>query len=161
MHLSIIWAIAPAINLAGAFKDTSPFFFFSTSEYALSHSNEPPAPLLIDSRLLVPAQPDIVSALSLSTAISPILAKCPSDDYLVISQANVHAADFASERSTPCLRQMISGDNTQIRSSVAVRDVVGNIEVDRLAEVLRTSCGTTTLRVNSHGTLCHLNLRSA
>ena len=80
---------------------------------------------------------------------------------MIISQPNVHAADFANSRGTPRLRQMLNGDDKRIRSNTAVRDVVGEMDADHIIQVLKGACGAEALEVDASSMFSHFNFFGA
>ncbi|KAL9102099.1 MAG: hypothetical protein Q9163_002722 [Psora crenata] len=116
--------------VAAAFRDTSPFFMFSTSA------------------LLTPS-PNLVSASSLSHIIISQLQKCLSDTYIIVSQPGVNEVDYHDQQSTPILGRMVLGNDEGIRSSSAVRDVKGAISGEELSKVVQTRCGAGRLRLDA------------
>ncbi|CAD6586286.1 MAG: hypothetical protein ASARMPREDX12_003050 [Alectoria sarmentosa] len=129
MLLAKIGALALSISLVHAFKDTSPFFLFSTSE-------------------LLASSPDLTSAASLSKVIVPELEACTSDTYVVVSQPGVNAIDY-QDRASPYLRMKMLGDDKSIRSSLAVSEVMGELSGNDLSKVIQEKCGARHLRVDA------------
>lgn len=124
-----IGAFALSISLVSAFKDTSPFFLFSTSE-------------------LLAASPHLTSAASLGKVVIPELEACTSDTYVVVSQPGVNAVDYQG-RAAPYLWMKILGDDKSIRSSLTVKEVVGELSGDHLSKVIQEKCGAEHLRVDA------------
>jgi len=74
--------------------------------------------------------------------VSLSLSDCPSDFYVLVSQPGVHAKDYASRKSSPTLAQRLSSKpGSIIRSSVAINDVLGDIDTSSWVELLQTKCG--------------------
>lgn len=138
MHFRKIGAIALGVALVSAFQDTSPFFFFSSSEYVVT-SCQKRSPQLTWSRLLISA-PQIVTASSLTKTLSTSLEQCPSDTYVIVSQPKANAADFSVARSAPHLRKRISGHDENVRSSFSIADVLGVIDTDLIQSSLEDKC---------------------
>ena len=99
-------------------------------------------------RVLAPF-PEIASAASLSKQIKPELAKCLSDTYVIISQPGVSAADYSSQFSAPHLRNAMSGDDKQVRSSFTVTDVLGTLDSSALMDTVKERCGAAVLSVDA------------
>lgn len=76
------------------------------------------------------------------------LQKCPSDTYVIVSQPGVNAADFYNRHSAPHMRRMISGDNKEIRSSMAVTDVIGTLDPTEYKQVAQDTCGGRLLKID-------------
>ncbi|KAK4694960.1 hypothetical protein P7C71_g2705, partial [Lecanoromycetidae sp. Uapishka_2] len=130
MYFPQLGAIALSFSLVNAFKDTSPFFLFSTSK-------------------LLAISPNLVSADSLRKLVIPHLTECRSDTYVIVSQPGVEAADFADEYTAPRLREKMNGDDMSIRSSFSVTDVLGLISGDELSKVIQDRCEASHLRVDA------------
>ena len=103
---------------------------------------------LQSSRILA-SSPQIASAASISSTVISELEKCPSDTYIVVSQPGVNAADYADPSSAPYLRKRISGEDTRVRSSFTVADVLGEVDADRLVGAVETKCGASVLSVDA------------
>ncbi|MCJ1483605.1 hypothetical protein MMC06_003773 [Schaereria dolodes] len=119
-----------SVVAADAFKNTSPFFFYSTSE------------------VLAPSH-QIASAASLSEQMLPELEKCLSDTYIVVSQPGVNAADYSNRLSMPHMRKAMLGNDKQIRSSFAVSDVLGVVVPNVWANVVKEKCTAEVLNVDA------------
>ncbi|MCJ1278889.1 hypothetical protein MMC21_006710 [Puttea exsequens] len=130
MYSKGLWALALSISLVNAFKDTSPFFLFSTSELQTS-------------------SPDLVSAKRLSEIVTPELTKCTSDTYVIVSQPGVEAADFRDRQSVPHLRIKMLGKDKSVRSSLAVQDVLGKYRADELSRLIQERCDAGHLRIDA------------
>ncbi|KAK0516786.1 hypothetical protein JMJ35_001389 [Cladonia borealis] len=130
MLFTNLGALALSAAIVEAFKDTSPFFLFSTSE-------------------LLTSSPDLISASRLSEIVIPELTKCTSETYIIVSQPGVGAADYENKRSAPHLRKRLLGDDKSIRSSLVVKDVLGWLDVDDLSGAVQNGCGAAHLRVDA------------
>lgn len=124
-----IWVFPLMVCLGNAFKDTSPFFLFSTSE-------------------LLASSPDLTSAETLSKVIIPELEACTSDTYVIVSQPGANALDYR-DRASPYLQMKMLGNDKSIRSSLAVREVVGELSAGHLSSVIQEKCGAGHLRVDA------------
>jgi len=146
MLLPRLALLALGAVVVDAFRDTSPFFLFSTSEYVTHYmsSND----VLTITRLLASSS-EIQSADSLTSDISSQLSSCPSDFYLLVSQPGVHITDYASKRSTPKLRQQMQGKNKRVRSSFIVREVVGEVDVRKIQAVLEERCNAVMTEIDA------------
>ncbi|KAI2008810.1 hypothetical protein LOZ52_005397 [Ophidiomyces ophidiicola] len=114
---------------ADAFSNTSPFFFFSTHDF---HTN---------SR-------QIESADSIRDDIFNKLSSCPSDFYILVSQPGVHVLDYTSRKSAPRLREKVLKKIDSVKSSFAVSEVVGNIDIEGLTALLEIKCGAEAIGVD-------------
>ncbi|KAI9739521.1 MAG: hypothetical protein M1834_006237 [Cirrosporium novae-zelandiae] len=108
--------------LANAFADTSPFFFFSTSELLIS-------------------VPEIQTPSTLIPRLSNLLSSCPSDFYVLVSQPGLDASDLSwFPRSAPNLRRRMDGTNKDVRSSFEIRDVLGEVNSAEIEKSLAEMC---------------------
>jgi hypothetical protein len=73
-----------------------------------------------------------------STAVE-FLKKCSSDAYVLVSQPNVNARDYESQKAVPHLRRAMGSKDVVTRFNVA--DVVGEIKADGLQDYLENQCG--------------------
>ncbi|KAM0794331.1 BIG/ATPase V1 complex, subunit S1 [Usnea florida] len=117
------------VCLGNAFKNTSPFFLFSTSELLASSS-------------------DLTSAETLSKVIIPELETCISDTYIIVSQPGANALDYR-DRASPYLQMKMLGRDKSIRSSLAVSEVLGELSAGYLSGVIQEKCGAGHLRVDA------------
>jgi hypothetical protein len=69
-----------------------------------------------------------------------ILATCPTDRYLVVTQPGVHAADLrgAGGCSMPHLCQAV--EDSRVRSRYTVSEVVGDVTNAGMAEYIKAAC---------------------
>lgn len=87
---------------------------------------------------------------AITSEISSTLSHCPSDHYVLISQPGVTASDYASRKATPALAQRLSSkDQHNIRSSVSVPEVKGEVDVARWEQTLKKECGAEVLHVDA------------
>ena len=116
----------------------------------LSKSNalrEPELRSLTFLRLLA-SSPDFTSAETLSKVIIPELEACTSDTYIIVSQPGANALDYR-DRASPYLQMKMLGNDKSIRSSLAVREVVGELSAGHLSGVIQEKCGAGHLRVDA------------
>ena len=100
---------------------------------------------------LLASSPDLTSAASLSKIVIPELEACTSDTYVIVSQPGVNAVDYQG-RASPFLRMKMLGDDKSIRSSLTVKDVLGELSGDHLSRVVQEKCGAGHLRVDASST---------
>ncbi|ODH46433.1 hypothetical protein GX48_07480 [Paracoccidioides brasiliensis] len=124
-----LFAIA-LVAAVEAFRDTSPFFLFSTHNIPLTSRQ-------------------LQSASSVSADVSRTLTACPSDSYIIISQPGVHASDYSSDKVAPQLRHRVLKQGNEIHTVFAVSEVVGNLDVDGLQKILERECGVEVSKVDS------------
>ena len=99
-------------------------------------------------RLLL-SSPRITSASSLARTLIAQLEKCPSDNYVIVSQPGVNVADYSNPHSAPHLKQMTSGEDKNIRSSLIITDMMGAIDADEFVRAVEDKCGAVLLRVDA------------
>ncbi|MCJ1339973.1 hypothetical protein MMC09_005266 [Bachmanniomyces sp. S44760] len=130
MHLRTLGTLVLGIVTVHAFRDTSPFFFYSTSEFLVTSSQ-------------------VATASTVLSSIKDRLASCLSDTYVIVSQPGVNAVDYSNRSSAPHLRKALSGDNPAIRSSYSVPDVLGEVDPSALMETIEGKCGAGVLNVDA------------
>ncbi|KAG8525283.1 uncharacterized protein KY384_008927 [Bacidia gigantensis] len=130
MRLQSLWTLTLGWGLSNAFKDTSPFFFSSTSELLTPSSN-------------------LVSGSTLHVEIARQLERCPSETYIIVLQPGVTAAEYKDKLVTPRLSQLVSGSDKAVRSSLAISDVRGTINTDDLSALLQSKCDAENVRIDA------------
>lgn len=78
----------------------------------------------------------------------PVLEECTSDTYIIVSQPGVNAADY-QDRAAPFLRMKMLGDDKSIRSSLTVKEVLGEVSGISLSKAVQQKCGAGHLRVDA------------
>lgn len=141
MHVSRFGLLALGVAAVDAFRDTSPFFLASTSEYVdtidttrRSYStNHTSLRVLTNSAY-------IKSSYSLFKDLSSSLSTCPSDYYVVVNQPGVHSSDFSTRKSAPRLGAKMLGKDKSIRSKMSVNEVGGLLETKDIKSLLEEKC---------------------
>lgn len=134
MRYSIVGSLLYCAVAVQAFKDTSPFLLFSSSEL--------PSSIQIERQGL-----DTASSVLQNT--KSFLSTCPSDVYIIIQQAALGASDFSAKDSVPHLKAAVS--DSRVRATYNVMDVVyegGNL-AEELAQHIETKCGKKVERRNN------------
>lgn len=148
MRLSRLAAVSAAAGCVSAFKDTSPFFLFSTSRYVqiAAQPNDGVADhcRLVDSSSHIGASDDVATAIRVKEHVVSILHNCPSDTYLIVNQPGVRDADFANANSAAYLQRRLSGEDTSVRTKHVISSVVGDVSSTHLSAELVRHCGLTT-----------------
>lgn len=151
MVSSFLWASAFCIYAVSAFQDTSPFFLFSTSTYASQirdlYSGTGQANVAF--RHFQSQSPQIVKAATLSRNLERQLGHCPSDAYVLVSQAGVSTADYSSKGSMSQMRAKMLGKEGRIGSSMSVQDVLGNLDIEAFSRMLQDKCGAALTRIDA------------
>lgn len=77
-----------------------------------------------------------------------MLKDCPSDTYIIVEEAGVSLADFASSNSKAAnLRKLMSGENKSIKSTMTVANVVGSF-AEELSQSIQSQCGASQVTVD-------------
>jgi len=122
--------LAGAAALVCAFKDTSPFILLS-SDSSIAH-------LLPSSSSS--SDDHLQSVLSSNTFLSiarGLVAECPADTYLLVSQPGLHASDFSTKGAEPHLQRMVA----DAQGSLSVPYGLGAVDLDNVQEYARENCG--------------------
>ncbi|QDS72891.1 hypothetical protein FKW77_007639 [Venturia effusa] len=133
MAIRRLWAAALALQSAAAFKDTSPFFFFSTSQITSTH--------------LENAQ--LASSSSLSSQIYEFLSKCPTETYIIVSQPGVSATDYSPRLSAPHLRHLLNRTEKTVSATVTIPEVAGDIDAHAITRYLEDHCAAEILKADA------------
>ncbi|ESZ94597.1 hypothetical protein SBOR_5008 [Sclerotinia borealis F-4128] len=136
MRYSIAGSLLSCAAVVQAFKDTSPFLLFSSSEL--------PPSMQIESQEL-----DTTSSILRNT--KSFLSTCPSDVYIIIQQPALAVSDFSALDSIPHMKAAIS--DSRVKATYSVTDVIyegGNL-AEELAEHIEASCGKKVERRNNVG----------
>ncbi|CAA9964679.1 hypothetical protein P3342_010686 [Pyrenophora teres f. teres] len=121
---TLVGALAlAALPSALAFRNTSPFFLFSTAD------------------LLIPNNDAAIAESSEVTAdVLKALQHCPTSSYLVVEQKGVSSADYEHGRATPQLSRYMAGKHAEVKSTVAIPDTVGQVDGAAIADYLLANC---------------------
>lgn len=93
--------------------------------------------------------PQIIRSPSLSNKIESWLQSCPSDAYVLVSQAGATAADYDNRDSVPQMQARIQGKEGKIGSRIAVKDVLGDMGLQNLSRLLQDRCDAGITRVDA------------
>jgi hypothetical protein len=92
--------------------------------------------------LLIPNNDAVIAESSEITAdVLKALEHCPTRSYVVVEQRGVSAADYADGRAAPQLSRYMAGHHDQVKSTVAIPDVVGNVDAAAITQHLVSKCG--------------------
>lgn len=92
--------------------------------------------------MLIPNNDAAIAASSDVTAdVLKALEHCPTKSYVVIEQRGVSAADYADGRAAPQLSKYMAGKHAEVKSTVAIPDIVGNIDTTAITRHLVSKCG--------------------
>ncbi|KAL8713560.1 MAG: hypothetical protein Q9220_002422 [cf. Caloplaca sp. 1 TL-2023] len=116
-------ALAWSANLVTAFRDTSPFILFSTSDLHISPLSQ------------------IASASTIhDTLLSQVESTCPSDTYVVVTQPGARTSDFQDHFAAPQLRRRLLGEEKNIKTRISVNEVLGEIDTASWVRELESKC---------------------
>jgi len=145
MRLAITGVVASCLALTQAFKDTSPFVLFSTSE--------------IPSTFDAPSYRQLEHSRDVLRKTKDLLSSCPSDQYIIVSQPGVHATDFATSKSTAVLFRK-AFEREKIGTRTNVPEVVGEIDAEDLQNYIQSHCDADVVRVDLSVAIPELELKS-
>ncbi|KAK0642306.1 Protein BIG1 [Lasiodiplodia hormozganensis] len=131
MALRTVGAIALSISAAAAFQGTSPLFVVSSS------------PAIPDF-----ASKNILSAAAAAQSVEQLLAGCPSETYVVVSQPGVSSTDFEHKWSAPWLRSKFRNTDASITTG-SINEVVGGTDADDVANYVQRQCKAARMNVDA------------
>ncbi|KAM3157880.1 hypothetical protein ABEW05_001590 [Botrytis cinerea] len=126
MRYSIVGSLLCCAAAVQAFKDTSPFLLFSSSELPSSMEIE---------------RQELDTTSSVLQNAKSFLSTCPSDVYIIIQQDALAASDFSVPESVPHIKAAIA--DSRVRATYSVADVMhedGNL-AGEIAEFIEKACG--------------------
>lgn len=97
--------------------------------------------LTVHRRLDLPQTPQLQSSASLTESLSSLLSSCPTTNYLLVAQPNLHAADIRDE-SGSCHMPNLCRTATESASVYTVAEVVGQLSLSPLASLINTACAS-------------------
>ncbi|KAF2730571.1 BIG1-domain-containing protein [Polyplosphaeria fusca] len=106
-----------------AFRNTSPFYLFSTTSHSLAGRSS-----------------EIEKSDALLDDLKNVLADCATRNYIVVRQEGVSSTDYSDERAAPFLRTFYYRLFEQYSYSMDVSEVVGIVEAAPLAKQLSSQC---------------------
>ncbi|PVH97171.1 BIG1-domain-containing protein [Periconia macrospinosa] len=130
---SFVGALALAsVPSALAFRNSSPYFLFSTAELLIPSSNAEIAPVV-----------------DVTDSVIEALKGCPTKSYIFVQQDGVSQADYLDKYAAPRLSHYLSGKEQKIRSTMAIPEVISSTSArDRMAtpaqqitDYLQQHCG--------------------
>ncbi|KAH7391888.1 BIG/ATPase V1 complex, subunit S1 [Pyrenochaeta sp. MPI-SDFR-AT-0127] len=124
MAKTLVGALAlAALPSALAFRNTSPFFLFSTAE------------LLIDN-----TDTSIAESSKVTADVLGALKDCPTRSYVIVEQEGVSSADYVDGRSMPQLSQYMGGKHAEVKTTFAVPETVGQVDATAIMAYLQSNC---------------------
>jgi len=111
---------APSVQ---AFSDSSPFVLFSTARLAVP-----------------PKQDQLQTSSRVLSSVQELLSSCPTNQYLLVSQPNIHARDLRGPSGcrSPNLCRALENGKTQSRFDIA--EVMGSLSFGDFSDYIRASC---------------------
>ncbi|KAG5655777.1 hypothetical protein KAF25_008896 [Fusarium avenaceum] len=135
MRLQILASAFALSGSAAAFSDSWPLVMFSTSQFSDATSNN-----------------HIQTRSQAFEQVRDLLASCPTDNYVLIAQEGVNAADIRRSNAMPSLHQAIASKN--IQGKFIVPEVVGeSMNADAIQDYIQTVCYKQAKKVEPHFTL--------
>ncbi|KAF2099140.1 BIG1-domain-containing protein [Rhizodiscina lignyota] len=125
--LRSLWVIALSISSAAAFKDTSPFLLFSSAPIS--------TPIALSS--------NIARSSTIRDSLSELLKTCDWDNYILVSQPSQSPADFSNWGAYPHIRRWLEKRDDTVKTATAVPEVIGEIDIDAIAQQLELGCKAT------------------
>ncbi|KAH7251663.1 hypothetical protein BKA59DRAFT_472534 [Fusarium tricinctum] len=135
MRLQILASALALSGPAAAFSDSWPLVMFSTSQFSDATSNN-----------------HIQTRSQALEQVRDLLASCPTDNYVLIAQEGVNAADIRQSNAMPSLYQAIASKN--IQGKFIVPEVVGeSMDADAIQDYIQTVCYKQAKKVEPRFTL--------
>ncbi|KAL1616328.1 hypothetical protein UCDDS831_g06811 [Diplodia seriata] len=131
MALRTVGAIALAISAASAFQGTSPLFVVSSANTLPDFANK-----------------NIISSAAAARSVEQLLAGCPSESYIVVSQPGVSPTDFENKWSAPWLRSKFHNPDAPITTG-SINEVVGGIDAEDVVKYVESQCKATRMNVDA------------
>lgn len=153
MRCQAIYLASALAFTVSAFRDTSPFFAFSTSKCnacpSPCDSQANPRASLLNLNGFEAQEYQTQLSTQISSSILKSLVDCPTDVYIVISQPEVWAKDFQHRTAAPHLRKRVNLIEDGIMSTVTIPDVVGSIDLTTVRSYLEKQCKATTQSIDA------------
>jgi hypothetical protein len=144
-----------SVSSVSAFRNTSPFFLFSTDKYVTASLSAFRLKLITSSRLaegFEAIHPQLVTSADINSQVLESLKHCPSATYFIVHQDKVSSSDYSDGRSTPYLSRWLGGADKSIASSAIVPEVLGSVDEVTISDYLRTRCGAESVSINGAST---------
>ncbi|KAF2474895.1 BIG1-domain-containing protein [Lindgomyces ingoldianus] len=114
-----------------AFRNTSPFFLFSTAELPLNSVHTA-----------------VAQSARVSGQVTDSLKNCPSRTYFIVRQDGVASADYLDALSAPRLALYLGDQHPDVKSHMAVSEVVGSLDTKLISKFLESQCGADVVQVD-------------
>jgi hypothetical protein len=83
----------------------------------------------------------IAESSEVTADIFKALEHCPTRNYVVLEQPGVSSADYVDGRAAPQLSQYMAGKHDQVKTTLAVPEIVGQVDWTAVTEYLSSKCG--------------------
>jgi hypothetical protein len=123
MRFDILGGVLALASTAVAFSDSTPFVLLSTTTF----DNAPDSNKIHTASLVQKFTRDV-------------LATCPTDNYLFVTQPGVSASDLRQQNGCPMPRLCKAVEDSRIQGRFSVPEVVGNIESKGIVDLVRKAC---------------------
>ncbi|PHH71474.1 hypothetical protein CDD82_6494 [Ophiocordyceps australis] len=136
---ALFGALALSTTVNSALSDSSPWLLFSTAKFQdTSNTNQ------------------VQTSSSVLKHSKEILASCPTEHYLVVSQPGVHGVELGRPGSCAMPHLCRAIDDVRVKSKFTVAEVVGHVTHPGIAQHIRESCA----QKNKVATVNHVDLVS-
>lgn len=68
------------------------------------------------------------------------LEHCPTSHYLVVEQPGVSATDYIHSRAAPQLSQYMAGKHEEVKTTLAIPEIVGQVDWAAVTDYLSSKC---------------------
>ncbi|KAF2658284.1 hypothetical protein K491DRAFT_690235 [Lophiostoma macrostomum CBS 122681] len=132
MAKALVGALALAsLPSALAFRNTSPFFLFSSAD------------VNVDGQDAQVAQSGQVTADAIAS-----MKSCPSRVYLIVRQGSVSSSDYIDDTNAPTLSSIMTGGLSSVKSAAVIPEVVGSVDADRISSHLQSACSAEVRKID-------------
>jgi hypothetical protein len=124
MRLQILAGTLALAGFSAAFSDSAPFAVLSTSTLVDASNSD-----------------SIRTSRSVQDYTQKVFADCPTDNYLLISQSGLKAADLRQSDSCSLPHLCEAATDSRIQGRYAVSEVIGDMSRQTLASYIKSACG--------------------
>ncbi|KAG6038188.1 hypothetical protein E4U41_004473 [Claviceps citrina] len=123
MRAHTVAGVLASVTTALAFSDSSPWVLLSTSEFDQT-----------------PSTNQIQTSSEAVEFTQNFLSQCPTDDYLVVTQPGVNAADFWTRDGCAMPHLCKAAKDARVRGKYTVAEVVGDVTAAAFVQHIKSSC---------------------
>ncbi|KAF1943487.1 BIG1-domain-containing protein [Clathrospora elynae] len=124
MAKTLVGALAlAALPSAFAFRNTSPFFLFSTADLTIQNNDA-----------------SVAQSSTVTADVLGALKHCPTQSYVIVEQHGVSSADYADGRAAPQLSRYMGGKHPEVKTTLAIPETVGQVDAAAIAAYLQSNC---------------------